>query len=130
MVAGCEASLRGKRYNCCRDFILLNLGRILESIKSIDTYTHKYIPVYKWPTMITGENQRWDLILISNNNLHLLEITAGYQTNIDLSSNRKEESYTALMDRLAQLYYKVQFINLSVGALGLYDKTPTSLIRF
>ena len=53
--------------------------------------------------MITGENQRPDLILISNNNLHLLELTASYQTNIDLSSNRKEESYTALMDSLAQL---------------------------
>ena len=80
--------------------------------------------------MITGENQRPDLILISNNNLHLLELTASYQTNIDLSSNRKEESYTALMDSLAQLYNEAQFINLSMGALGLYDKTSTSLIRF
>ena len=72
--------------------------------------------------MITGENQRPDLILISKNNLHLLELTAGYQTHIDLSSNSKEESYTALMDRLAQLYNKAQFINLSMGALGFMIK--------
>ena len=47
VVGRCEALLREKRYNYCRDFILLNLGRILESIKSIDTYTHTYIPGYK-----------------------------------------------------------------------------------
>ena len=42
MVAGREALLREKRYNCCRDFTLLKLGGILESIKSIDTYTHTH----------------------------------------------------------------------------------------
>ena len=39
--------------------------------------------------MITGENQRPDLIVISSNKLYLLELTAGYETNIDLKSKRK-----------------------------------------
>ena len=34
------------------------------------------------------------------------------------------------MDRLAQLYNSAQFVNLSVGALGVYGETSTSLIRF
>ena len=34
------------------------------------------------------------------------------------------------MGRLAELYNKAQFTNLSMGALGLYDKKSTSLIRF
>ena len=34
------------------------------------------------------------------------------------------------MDRLAQLYNSAQFINLSMGALGIYAETSTSLIRF
>ena len=54
--------------------------------------------------MITGENQRPDLILISNNKLYLLELTAVYEMNFDLNSKRKEQSYRALMDRLAQLH--------------------------
>ena len=34
--------------------------------------------------MIAGENQRPDLIVTSSNNiLYLLELTAGYKTNID-----------------------------------------------
>ena len=39
--------------------------------------------------MITGEIQRPDLIVISSNKLYLLELTAGYETNIDLKSKRK-----------------------------------------
>ena len=69
--------------------------------------------------MITGENQRPDLIVISNNKLYLLELTAGYETNIYLNSKRKEENQRALMDSLARLYNSAQFINLTMGALGV-----------
>ena len=67
VVAGCETSLREKPYNYRHDSILLNLGRTLESIKSID----KDITVYKFSTMITGKNQRPELIVVSNNKLYL-----------------------------------------------------------
>ena len=127
VVAGCETSLREKCFNYCHDSILLNLGRILESIKSIDIYID--IPGYKCPTMITGENQRPDLIMISNNKLYLLKLTASYETNIYLNSKRKEENYKALMDSLAHLHNSAQFINLSMGALGAYGETSTSLVR-
>ena len=98
VVAGCETSLKEKHYKYRHDSILVNLGRILESIKSMYIFTD--IPRYKCPSMITGENQRLDLIVISNNKLYLLELTAGYETNIDPSSKRKEENHRALMDRL------------------------------
>ena len=65
--AECETLFTEKRYNYCHDSVLLNLGRILESIKSIDMYID--IPRYKCPTIITGENQRPDLIAILNNKL-------------------------------------------------------------
>ena len=87
VVAGCETSLREKRYTYRHDSVPFNLGRIFESVKSIDIYID--IPGYKCPTMITGENQRPDLIVISSNKLYLLELTAGYETNIDLKSKRK-----------------------------------------
>ena len=80
--------------------------------------------------MITGEHQRPDLIVISKNKLYLLELTAGYEKNIDLNSKRKEENYRAPMYRLAQLYSSAQFANFSMGSLGVYGETSTSLIRF
>ena len=44
--------------------------------------------------MITGPTmiQRSDLIVISNNKLHLLELTAGYEMNTDLNCKRKEKT--------------------------------------
>ena len=53
VVAGCETSLREKRYKYRHDSILLNLGRTLESVKSIDIYID--IPGHKCPAIITGE---------------------------------------------------------------------------
>ena len=57
--------------------ILLSLGRVPEFIRSIDIYID--ILGYKCPTMITGENERADLIVISNNKLYLLERSAGFE---------------------------------------------------
>ena len=128
VVAGCETSQRENRYNYRHNSRLLNLGRILESIKSIDIYID--IPGYKCPTMITEDNQRPDLIVISNNKLYLLEISAGQETNIDVNSKRKEENYRSLKDRSAQLYNSAQFINLSMGTLGVYGETFTNLVKF
>ena len=34
------------------------------------------------------------------------------------------------MDSLAHMYNSAQFINLSMGALGVYGETSTSLVRF
>ena len=53
VVAGCETLLREKRYKYRHDSILLNLARILESVKSIDIYIDT--PGYICPAMITGE---------------------------------------------------------------------------
>ena len=128
VVAGCETSLRGKSYGYRHDSILLNLRRILESVKSIDIYID--IPGYKCLAMINRENQKPGLIVISSNMLYLLELTAGYETNIDLNSKRKEENYKVFVDRLAQLHNSAQFVNMSMGALGVYGETSTSLIKF
>ena len=92
-------------------FYTVELG-VLESVKSIDIYID--IPGYKCPTMITGENQRPDLIVILNNKLYLLELTAGYETNTYLNSKRTKENYRALMNNLVHLYNSTQFINLPV----------------
>ena len=34
------------------------------------------------------------------------------------------------MDSLAHLYNSAQFINLSMGALGVYGETSSSLVKF
>ena len=43
VIAGCETSLREKRYNYRRNSTLLNLGKILEFIKSVDIHRHSRV---------------------------------------------------------------------------------------
>ena len=86
VIGGCEIVLREKRYNFRHDSILLNLGKILESVKSIDLYID--IPGYKNPTIITRESQRPDLLVIFESKLYVIEHTAGYETHIKINSRR------------------------------------------
>ena len=78
--------------------------------------------MYKCCIVITGENQTPNLLLIWNNKLYLLELTAAHETNFDLNNNRKEQSYRALMDILSQWYNSAQLIDLSMEALSVYGK--------
>ena len=88
MIGGYEIALREKRYNFFHDSILLNLSKILESAKLIDLYID--IPGYKYHTIIIGESQRPDLLVIFESKFYAIEITAGYETNIKINSRRKE----------------------------------------
>ena len=108
VIGGCESSL-------------LNLAKILESVKSIDLYMD--IPGYKNPTIITGESQGPVLLVIFENKLYVIELTDGYETNIKINSRRKESNYKVLMDRLSGLHNKLKFVNLSMGALGIYGES-------
>ena len=66
--------------------------------------------------------------MIFESKLYFIELTAGYETNIKINSRRKESDYKALMDRLSGLYNRVQFVNLSMGALGKYRKSCEDLM--
>ena len=47
---------------------------------------------------------------------------------IEINSTREETNYTSLMARSSILYNRVQFVNLSMGALGIYGKTCEDLV--
>ena len=62
------------------------------------------------PSLITGDSLRPDLLLLTGNKvLYILELTLGFQTNIQANSVRQD---------LSSPYNKV-FINVSMGALGV-----------
>ena len=73
--------------------------------------------------IIAVESRRSDVLVIFESKLYVIQLTTGYETNIKINSRRKESDYKALMDRLGGLYNKVQFVNLSMGALGIYGES-------
>ena len=79
---------------------------------------------------ITGDSLRPDLILISkNNDLYILELTIGFETNIKSNSDRKASKYNSLHQELGSKYKEIKFINLSLGALGTVGSSSESFIN-
>ena len=81
------------------------------------------------PSLITGDSLRPDLLLLTGNNvLHILELTMGFETNIQANSVRKATKYTPLLQDLSSSYNKVIFINVSMCALGVMDSSCDSFL--
>ena len=58
-----------------------------------------------------------------NNDLWILELSVGFETNLEKNRNAKKLRYNTLIQRLKTTYRKVKFINLSLGAIGVYSKS-------
>ena len=93
-------------------------------IKSVEIYSD--LDDYRSPSIITGELLRPDLLIISKGVLYVLELTVGFETNLCNNSVRKHNKYKDLIVSLSQSYEDVKFINLSMGALGVYSKSCNS----
>ena len=79
--------------------------------------------------MIEGDSFRPDLLLLIDAKiLHILELTVGFETNIQNNSDRKAAKYSSLINDLSLSYSKVMFVNLSMGAIGAMDSSCNSLL--
>ena len=79
--------------------------------------------------MITGDSFRPDILfLIEETILYILELTLGFETNIQNNSYRKAAKYSSLINDLSLSYSKVVFVNLSMGAIGDMGSSCNSLL--
>ena len=79
--------------------------------------------------MITGDSLRPDLLLLIDEKiLYILELTVGFETNIQNNSDRKAAKYSSLINDLSLSYSKVVFVNLSIGAIGVMGSSCNSLL--
>ena len=119
VVVSCFTSLNEKRYNFRHDSVLLNI------VRRLNIYAD--IAGFKNPTLISGEDDRADIIIHDSNQLYVLKLTVGYETNMSKNSNRKQKRYENLIKRLTSVY-KVTFINFSMGALGIFGKSSSNYL--
>ena len=81
------------------------------------------------PPLITGDSLRPDHPLLTGNNvLYILELTLGFETNIQANIVRKANKYTPLHEDLSSSYNKLIFINVSMGALGVMGASCDSFL--
>ena len=79
--------------------------------------------------MITSENYRADLLfLIQSKCLYVLELTVGFESNLNNNAVRKKEKYVNLINEMSRNYRCVRFVNLSMSSLGVFcDECSTFL---
>ena len=75
------------------------------------------------PSIISGDEPRPDMIIKRNNDLWILKLSVGFETNLEKNKNAKNLRYNTLTQRLKTTYRKVKFINLGLGAIGVYSKS-------
>ena len=117
-MGGCKTALDEKWHNCRHVSILAVLSNFIKTAKNIKI--HCDIEGYRNPSVITGAENRSDIIVIQNEStIFVIELTVGFETNIDLKMKRKASKYMDMLKSLESKFEKVNFINLSMGALGI-----------
>ena len=88
----------------------------------VSVSSHLLLIFFSSSSLVTGDFLRPDLVLISPDNiLYLLELTLGFETNIESNCNRRAAKYKPLLRDLSSYYCSTHFINLSMSALGFLD---------
>ena len=98
----------------------------MSSIKNASLYAD--LPSFPSQSLITGDSLRPDLVLVLNNTtVYLLELTVGFESNIKVNSDCKPAKYHPLLTNLRTEYTNINFVNISMSALGIFG---TSLDTF
>ena len=62
------------------------------------------------------------------NRFYMLELTVGCESNLGSNAERKKQKYRELAQQLKNAHVKVNFVNLSISPLSIYDKSTTDFI--
>ena len=58
----------------------------------------------------------------------MLELTVGFETNLNINAQRKRDEYQHLLQDLKSQFSLVKFVNLSVSCLGIFGRSADSFI--
>ena len=129
VVAGCPIHPDERRYNWRHDSVLLNIMKLIPKSVSFKEYVDIEDKNVRFlnPSLITGDTYRPDIVLVTDKLLVIVELTVGFETNIEKNGQRKRKKYTDLMDTMRQEYEEVIFVNLTMGALGIIGRDSSEL---
>ena len=89
----------------------------------------KFEKIAPYPSLITGDFLRPDRDFISpDNSLYVLELTVGFEKNLEINSNRKATKYKPVFLDSKSQHHKINFVNISMGTLGIIESQSDSLL--
>ena len=96
VVAGCKTYLDEGRFTWRHNSALQFIANSLQSIVGSTLYVD--LPGFLSPCIITGDTLRPELLLVTaDRKLFVLELTVGFETNLDINAHRKKEKYHQLL---------------------------------
>ena len=127
VVSGCKVYLQQGRYTWRHDSILLFIAKSFQCLQQAKIFAD--IPGYISPSVLTGDDLRPDLLIsILEEWLYILELTVGFESNLSTNAERKAQKYRDLVLQQSNKYANVKFINLSMSALGIFDKSTSDFL--
>ena len=126
VVAGCQSYL--ERFTWRHDSILHFIATNQQTVNDSRLYVD--LQGYKSPSIITGDSYRPDLLLLTSSGvLYIVELTVGFECNLEKNVERKKEKYTELIREQNKHFNKVKFVNLSISSLGVFAKECSSFLE-
>ena len=119
VVAGCKTYLNEGRFTWRNNSALLFIANSLQSIVGFTLYVD--VPGFLSPCIVTGDAFRPDLLLVTaDKRLFVLELTVGFETNLNINAQRKRDKYQQLLQDLKSRFSLDKLVNLSVSCLGIF----------
>ena len=120
LVASCQLHL--DRFTWGHDSILNFIAKTLQPVINVHSSLYANINGFLNPSIITGENYRPDLLfLIQSKCLYVLELTVGFESNLNNNAVRKKVKYLNLINEMSRNYRcGVRFVNLFMSSLGVF----------
>ena len=127
-MAGCKTYLNEGRFTWRHDSVLNSIALTLKSLNYSNLYVD--LPGYLSPSIITGDTLRPDLVLtIENKCIYILELTIGFESNLQPNATCKREKYQDLINKKLSYYEEAKFVNVSISSLGMFSETSLDLIE-
>ena len=116
------------RFTWRHDSVLNFLAHTLLSVSDAKLFAD--LPGFNSPSIITGDEYRPDMLLItSDNSLYVAELTFGHESNLRNNANRKNKKYSKLVMELKEDYRSVTFVNISMSCIGVFANKGISLLK-
>jgi len=87
------------------------------------------LPIFPSLSLITGDSLHLSVVIVLNNtSVYVLELTVGFESNIEINNESKAAKYKLLIANFQRSYPTVDFINLSTSALGIFGTSSGSFL--
>ena len=128
VVAGCKMYLNDGRCTWRHNSAFKFLAQTLQSIRSAKLYVD--LPGYLSPCIITGDRLRPDILFSTAVNiLYIIELTVGFETNLNINASHKELKYRPLQVDLDKAYDRIKFFNLYISSLGIFGNSSDYFLQ-